>query len=138
MFWTGHIKTTGVCLTQAPRSAAGLLSAGQELLSSAGETTALLNSCNSGSGCRKVCFGWRGPTVCAFGVGCQFMIKFRHCYTGGNNEGIVTTNIFTFLCCCSARLIIFAKAVGYGNLFMCKLWGRWEFLVKSCVCLSFP
>ena len=58
-------------MTRALRSAAGLLSAGQDLLSSAGETTALLNSYNSGSSCRKVYFGWRRLTVCVFGVGCQ-------------------------------------------------------------------
>lgn len=48
------------------------------------------------------------------------VINFGHCDTGSNNEGIVTTNIFTFLCCCSACLIIFARAVGCGNLFMCR------------------
>lgn len=68
----------------------------------------------------------------------RFMINFGHCYASSNNEGIVTTNIFTSLCCCGARLIIFAKAVGYGNLFMCEPWGRWESLVKNCVCVSFP
>lgn len=62
----------------------------------------------------------------------RFMINFGHCRTSGNNEGIVTTNIFTFLCCC---LIIFAKAVAYGNLYMCKPWGRRESLVSN---LSFP
>lgn len=70
--------------------------------------------------------------MCALVLIVGVVINFGHCYTGTNNEGIVTTNIFTFLCCCSACLIIFARAVGYGNLFMCKPRWRQESPVKSC------
>lgn len=58
--------------------------------------------------------------MCALVLIVRVVINFGHCYTGSDNEGIVNTNIFTFLCCCSACLIIFARAVGYGNFFMCK------------------